>query len=86
MFKLLRKEKYIDLIRTIEELERKAKYYESATTNIDQYACKLRQQKYELELDLAYANESYQLLHNELKSQKITNRRLINLLYNPKKK
>ncbi|MGL5380687.1 hypothetical protein [Clostridium sp.] len=112
--KLIRKKKYRELLDTIDHYESKIKYLEGALSNLDSYSCTLRQQKYDSEKDLSYANESYHLLKNdydvlrkremryrgneieakyrlglveeELKEQKKNNRRLINLLYNPKKK
>lgn len=93
MFKLLPKKKYQDMLDTLKDYEDKFRHLEAALDNTDKCLCDVRQQKYDLNLALEYANESYALLdmdyknlEKELKSQKKTNRRLINLLYNPKKK
>lgn len=84
--KLLPKKKYKELLDTIDHYEDRIKYLEGALSNLDSYSCTLRQQKYDLSI-MNNNQECYiKSLRNELAYQKRSNRRLINLLYNPKKK
>lgn len=91
--KLIRKKNYDKLINEIEAFKIENEILKYTLEISDTCLCETRKSKKELELMLDLKSKTLTSLHNtlankekELNSQKLTNKRLINYLFGPKKK